>query len=460
MPQSIDRSLKYLAVAIIVLIAIAGVYAARGMHSDGSFWLVEMLPRGGFYIFDPHRAYVQVLVQAPVALAIWLGTLDLNLLIRLHSFGFVVVPIIFWLGALLLHVRSNLFWLFLSAYCVTYLRSNFFAAGEFSVAYGLAAFCTAILLRERLSYQLVLMLIVASAILTHSYEATLFLGLFLATIVIVRWRKIPTDQLVIKLSLVIPFVLFIAAAYVGARSTFFERNYNGGGAANFSAFKEIYLQYLIFMPLLVVLLCTTFAQKFKKIVVASLIAFSGLYLLYTFRWDQTNISFGYFSYAYRALCSFLLLGVLTLAAALFFWPNTFKRRSQATGNAWLAIGAMAFFVSMAWPMLYHTYGFYKWAQRFETQALSIQAHTHIDKTPINRSHGLTDGYNWMWGNPSTSILLRGNAEAMILNNTAHKGFEPINPEATSGQPNEPKDRASYEKYSLRPFEKKSLLYPW
>jgi 3'-5' exoribonuclease len=31
----------------------------------------------------------------------------------------------------------------------------------------------------------------------------------------------------------------------------------------------------------------------------------------------------------------------------------------------------------------------------------------------------------MWGNPSTSILLRGNAEAMILNNTAHKGFEPI-----------------------------------
>ena len=71
MSESIDRSLKFLAMAIIVLIAIVGVYAARGMYSDGSFWLVEMLPRGGIYIFDPHRAYVQVLVQAPVALAIW-----------------------------------------------------------------------------------------------------------------------------------------------------------------------------------------------------------------------------------------------------------------------------------------------------------------------------------------------------------------------------------------------------
>ena len=80
------------------MIAIAGVYAARGMHSDGSFWLVEMLPRGGFYIFDPHRAYVQVLVQAPVAFAIWLGVLDLNTLIRVHSFGFVGVPVIFGWG--------------------------------------------------------------------------------------------------------------------------------------------------------------------------------------------------------------------------------------------------------------------------------------------------------------------------------------------------------------------------
>ena len=113
MPQSIDRSLKILSLAIIVLIAIAGVYAARGMYSDGSFWLVEMLPRGGFYVFDTHRAYVQVLVQAPVALAIWLGTLDLNVLIRVHSFGFVAVPIVFWLGALMLQFRTKLFWFFL-----------------------------------------------------------------------------------------------------------------------------------------------------------------------------------------------------------------------------------------------------------------------------------------------------------------------------------------------------------
>jgi hypothetical protein len=81
-----------------------------------------MLPEGGFYIFDPHRAYVQVLVQAPVALAIWLGALDLNILTRAHSFGFVGVPLIFWVGALALQFKSRLFWFFLMAFTVSYLR--------------------------------------------------------------------------------------------------------------------------------------------------------------------------------------------------------------------------------------------------------------------------------------------------------------------------------------------------
>jgi hypothetical protein len=460
MLRNIDQQLKALALAIIVLIGVTGVYAARGLYSDGSFWLVEMLSRGGFYIFDTHRAYVQALVQAPVVLAIWLGTTDLNLLIRLHSFGFVGVPIVFWLGALLLHFRTCFFWLFLSAYCVTYLRSNFFAAGEFSATYSLAAFCTAILLRDRLSYQLVLLLTLASAILIYSYEATLFLGLFLATLVVVRWCKVRVDKSTVKLCLVVPFMAFLTATYVGVRSTFFERNYDGSGAANFSAFKEIYFLYLLLVPILIVLLNTQYGRKLEKLLVSCLMVLSGLYLLYTFRWDQTNISFGYFSYAYRVLCNFLLLGILTLTAALYFWPNTFKLRSEATLSTGLSIGAIVFFISMAWPMLYHTYGFYKWAQRFEAQTLVIQTHTHIDQTPININHGLTHGYNWMWGNPSTSILLRGNAEAMILNNSAYKGFEPINSEASNGQPNAPKGRAADEKYPLRPFEKKSLLFPW
>jgi hypothetical protein len=460
MPVSIDRSLKFLALAIIVLIATAGVYAARGMYSDGSFWLVEMLPRGGFYIFDPHRAYVQVLVQAPVALAIWLGTLDLNLLIRLHSFGFIGVPIIFWLGALMLQFRTRLFWFFLMAFTVSYLRSNFFSAGEFSTAYGLTAFCAAVLLRERISQLQALLMIFAAIVLTHSYEATLFLGTFLTLVAVVRLVRVPEDQKTIKAFIFFAIVIFVVSAYVGGYSTFFQRSYDGKGAANLSALAEIHLLYLMIVPALFALLLTAYGRRVKYWLAGTVLIFVSVYSLYVFRWDQSNISFGYFSYAYRALCCFLLMGVLILAAALRFWPKVFKADASPTiTSVLIAMCAMAFFLSMAWLMLYHTYGYYKWAQRFEQEAIALKNHTPIDQTGINTNHGWTYGYNWMWGNPSTSILLRGNAEALILNNSNHKGPEPGSYENV--KPNDavlPMDRSGFEAYPIQPFEKRGLLF--
>ena len=460
MPESIDRSLKFLALATIVLIATAGVYAARGMYSDGSFWLVEMLPRGGFYIFDPHRAYVQVLVQAPVALAIWLGTLDLNLLIRLHSFGFVGVPIIFWLGALILQFRTRLFWFFLMAFTVSYLRSNFFSAGEFSTAYGLTAFCAAVLLREKISHLQALLMILTGIVLTHSYEATLFLGLFLAAVAVVRLVRVSDDQKSIRGFIFFTTIIFLASAYVGGYSTFFQRCYDGKGAANLSALAEIHLLYLMAVPALLALLCTEYCRRIKYWLAIAALIFVSLYSLYVFRWDQSNISYGYFSYAYRALCCFLLMGVLILATASRFWPKVLNvDLKPALTSSLLAICAMAFFLSMAWLMLYHTNGYYMWAQRFEQEAIALKKHTPIDQTGINTNHGWTYGYNWMWGNPSTSILLRGNAEALILNNSNHKGPEPGGYEnVKSNDAVLPMDRSKFEAYPIQPFEKRGLLF--
>ena len=460
MPESIDRSLKFLAMAIIVLIAIAGVYAARGMYSDGAFWLVEMLPRGGFYIFDPHRAYVQVLVQAPVAFAVWLGVLDLNTLIHLHSFGFIGVPVIFWLGALILHLRTRLFWFFLMAFTVSYLRSNFFAAGEFSVAYSLTAFCAAVLLKEKVTILNATLMVFSAIALTHSYEATLFLGSFLIAVAVVRLVKVPDDQRGVRLLILVSIAIFLFSVYVGARSTFFQRSYDGKGAANFSAFTEIHLMYLMVMPVLMALLCTDYGQRIKKLLLTAIVILGGLYVMYAFRWDHTNISFGYFSYAYRALCCFLLIGVLTIAAGLRFWPELFGAKTRSfLAISYLAVGAMVFFMPMAWLMLHHTHGYYKWAQRFEQEAIGLKVHTPIDKTSINTNHGWTYGYNWMWGNPSTSILLRGNAEAMVLNNSQHKGPEPGSYEnVKAGDVPLPMDRPVLDPYPLKPFEKRGLLF--
>ena len=460
MSQTIDRFLKLFSVAAIILIGMAGVYAARGLYSDGAYWLVEMLPRGGFYIFDPHRAYVQILVQMPVAAAIWLGSLNLNSLIHLHSAGFVGVPLVFWLGALALQFKTRLFWLFLMAFTVSYLRSNFFAAGEFSVAYGMTAFCTSVLLRQQISHLQAALMLLTAIVLTHSYEATLFLGVFLAAVAGVRLAKVSHDRRSLRALLVLALVIFLIAAYVGGRSVLFERSYNGKGAANLSALTEIHLLYLMVMPALIALLYTEYARRYKAWLLLGIILMAGLYILYVLRWDHTNISYGYLSYAYRTLCCFLLLGVLSIAVALRFWPQVFKATSPpVSADRCIAVGTAVFFVTMAGLMIYHTQGYYKWAQRFEQVAVSLKTNTPIDQTPINTNHGFTYGYNWGWGNPSLSILLRGNAEAMVLNHQDNQSVESSRYENVRlGDTNRGEQPTQYDLHPLKPFEKKSLLF--
>ncbi len=463
-----ENTLKFFTVTLIILLCIAGVYSSRGLYADGSYWLVEMLPRNGFYIFDQHRKYVQVLVQLPVALAIWFGTLDLNILIRLHSFGFIGIPLIFWLGALALNFRNNLFWFFLIALSVTYLRSNFFVAGEFNTTYGMTAFCAAILLRKKLNFFLAILMFFTSLLLTHSYEATLFLGIFLSSLTAIRIVKISTDIKPVRVVLIMCFIVFLVSIYIGARSVFLERSYNGASTANLSALTELHFLFLALLPLLILSLASKYFQRFKYLILTSVGLIVFIYLFYSFRWDQSNISYGYYSYAYRALCCFLLIFILSITCVFRFWPERLKVMSFSSSNISLAIAATIFFTSMSFLMLYHTYGYYKWLKSFEQQAISLKINSPIDKTSINTNHGQTYGYNWGWGNPSTSILLRGNAEAIVLNSSRNhiglsaddKGnlpgdFENIRENDLISQ-NKQLDSFTYR---LKPFVKKGLLFP-
>ena len=303
-------------------------------------------------------------------------------------------------------------------------------------------------------------MVLTAFVLTYSYEATLFLGAFLAVLAGIRLCKVPSDQRSIRMLVFLSLLIFLISVYVGGRSTFFERTYNGKGAANLSALTEIHLLYLVLMPVLIMLLCTEFTRRIRAALLVCIIVMGSLYVIYTFRWDHTNISYGFFSYAYRTLCCFLLLEVLSLATALRFWPQLFNVPSMHGGaTRYLAIGAMAFFATMAGLMLYHTLGYYKWAQRFEQEAVSLKTNIPINQTTINSNHGLTDGYNWGWGNPSLSILLRGNAEAMVLNHSDNQGVEPSRYENVKAiDASLDAEQSKYDRYPLMPFEKKGLLF--
>jgi hypothetical protein len=422
--MTIDKSLKFFVLALVLLIGMSGVYATRGLYADGSFWLYEMLSRGGFYIFDGHRAYAQILMQLPVIIPLELGSQDLNLLIRAHSFGFVFVPLIFWLGALALQIDNRLFWFFLMAFCVTYLRSNFFAASECSITYGMTAFCASILLKQRIHLTLAALLIFTSVALTHSYEITLFLGLLLAILSILRLVKEKQDRVTLRFCIMISLVFFLISSYVGFQSAFFQRSYDGRSTANLSALTEIHFIYLLAIPLLIALLCIVASNKFKKILWVAIVLLICFYSLYALRWDHTNISFGYLSYAYRALVGVLLAEIIVSAMVLnyYFRPPSVTARHLAS-DARLGLIVTFFFMPLACLMLFHTHGFYKWCQRFEAEVMAVKHHTYINKTKINANHGMNSGYNWPWGNSYTSILLRGNAEALILNSSDYQAAD-------------------------------------
>lgn len=111
---------------LMLVIAVTGILSARGLYADGAFFLYNMLLRGGLYMFDTHRAYAQFVIELPVFLAIQGGVQDLNTLVRVHSFGSIGMPILFWCMALIWQWRTAVFWWLALAFAVTYLRSGFF----------------------------------------------------------------------------------------------------------------------------------------------------------------------------------------------------------------------------------------------------------------------------------------------------------------------------------------------
>ena len=97
-------------------------------------------------------------------------------------------------------------------------------------------------------------------------------------------------------------------------------------------------------------------------------------------------------------------------------------------------------------LLGHTAGYYRWLKAFEAEALRIEGLVPIDHTEFNKGYGSLSGYNWPWSNATLSVLLRGNAEAIITNASSFVGWETFDPK-------------TIEKYPLKAFSKSAPLSP-
>jgi hypothetical protein len=99
--QPFDRRLPAVAAPILVAAALVNIHAAlalRGYFADGSYWLVEMISRGGFFLQEEARLAADFLEELPTALALGLG------ISSVHSLGVVwgltlhLLPLVFVAG--------------------------------------------------------------------------------------------------------------------------------------------------------------------------------------------------------------------------------------------------------------------------------------------------------------------------------------------------------------------------
>lgn len=439
---------RYIVLFLLLIIAITGTMSCRALYADGPFWLYQMLINDGLYIFDIHRAYAQYIVEWPVYIALKLGVHDLNTIMRVFSFGIVAIPIAFWYAALMVQFRTAIFWLLALACSVTYLRSGFFAVGEFNTTYGLVALSISIILKKETTNFLNGTLIFSSIVLVYSYESMLFLGIVLFIACLTRLIIEKNDGQLTKLTLVVSGCLFVFASFVGIRSTFFYRDENLQTTINYGAFFQPHILYLIGIIISATLMLFAPIRYIFKVIVAVFSAVITLtYIIYVVRWDDTGISYGFYSYAYRSLGAFMLAAILCIACMTIFIPQVFKRIKLIEINTKLLtyIVAMAFIVQSS-ILLFHTVGYYRWLKAFEEIAINIKGLVPIDKTKIGAGYGAVSGYNWPWSNSTLSVLLRGNAESIVTNASNFNGWETFDPKMV-------------DKYPLKKYKKTEALFP-
>jgi hypothetical protein len=440
-PMLTKINLQNSVLSLMIGLALIGVYAVRGLYADGSYILYQLLSQGEFANLEPARKFSQALTQVPAWLAMKVGVTDLNILIRMHSIGTTAMAIGVWFIAVCLQYRSSLFWLFTFAFAVTYLSFGFFAHGEANITCAMVALASSVVLRPKFGWASSVLLLFAAIVLLYAYETLVGLGPLLFIMTTARLLLKRDDTKTIKIILIIANVLFVLATRNAIWSLLYSGIQNMDSALNLGALTSFHVAYILFLGGCIAIVFFSQNTKISAAAVVAGFSLSAFYLLSPKLWNPP-----FMMYALRVLASPILFGTLLVAAWLAWYEAVYKTDGVKWRVGALSISLVwAVLVTLAVPFASANLGFAKWGKRFEQEALTRTSNTPIEQTNINTNHGWNSGFNWMWTNPSLSILLRGDAEVVILNNSGHTGWQPFDP-------------AAIEKYPLSRFVKTKTLY--
>jgi hypothetical protein len=448
----LDLLLKLVTLGVMAATAVHSVVVPRALYADGSYFLWQVLQERSFVVIGAPRAFALYLNEAPVVLGLHLGVSDLDVLVRLYSFGVAAVPTLIWMAALLVHRRRREFWPLAAIYAATALASGFFAVGEYNHAFALAALITSILLTPSFGARAAVALGAAATAFILCYQGASFLGLPLIALAGVRlvrrhWVTPEPAQRHERAATAYALGCSALAVAVGGGAILLRLLSRGddpnlSGAMDVSVPLELNEQWrLAAVAGLLFVVCGLFRRTVPAIV-ATLVA-TGLAVA-LFR--ESVLPAAWLQYNTRTLANYTITALLFLVVGLAIHgnrrvdtPPTDVRRdvpSPAPGTRTrelaLAVGVTLLVASMSFALatLTHRYGI--WLDRLQTTAQNETGLIDIATRPelYNADNGQ---FSWDWTNPYTSALLQsGYGQAIVLSpGMTPETFEGMTPDMTA-----------------------------
>lgn len=360
-----NEKVANLAILLVALSGFIGIFSARSLYADGSFWFWWILKNENFFAYDS-RIIAHLIYEAPVVIGTQIGISEVSILQILFGIGTIGVPTGLWIWALVNLKNDRIFWPFLATYAVVVFNSSFLSVGEYNLAFAIVALASSCLLRSAQTLTTDLLPAFLALFSFFTYESMVFFGPLLAVFSFLRVfpRKSHKSAPLRETFLFLSFILFQISAGISAYWILNPRD-----AANLNEAGKISTTFLsnpqlIISSVALMLYLLSWQNLFfrsKTWLIAN--AFLPLVLLWPLFW-ATPIQ----HYESRAICAFILF--LSLVFLRVFSKESSRRRnnsgnSQPKVRKLVWIGAISLFVSLFIPMLVLNVNFGNWASKYE-----------------------------------------------------------------------------------------------
>src|SRR5216683_4591366 len=211
---------------LIWALALWHSWTCRGLFVDGSAFLVQIVRREWFFEFYAPRLYAMIAGQIPVMTAVTLGVTDLHQLARLLSLGLFGLPTLFHTFALH-RVKDEpvLMAIVIAAIAIVFMTTSFFIVGEYNTAYAITLMVAVRLATaERLTFTDSLVLVLAAALATRTYEVMIYLGPLMSLMILWRVWRAPARPIIPTLLHLAAAGFFIFAMFVAIDSVVFPHS--------------------------------------------------------------------------------------------------------------------------------------------------------------------------------------------------------------------------------------------